>query len=170
MKNVNVSKLQDDNLGSWNRDGMRTEPDSRDGRCRAPIGNNDQGETKGDSAGEDDGSVVGCNANTWNPQASLRTANCNNHAANADNQTSACKTQTDLAKELNDNPLKQGDNGMWWKYNPTTKQYEDTGIGAIGGILYPSFYHRRNHLMLVDYNQYVSNRVSYNRNRLKFKI
>lgn len=82
MKNVNVSKLQDDNLGSWNRDGMRTEPDSRDGRCRAPIGNNDQGETKGDSAGEDDGSVVGCNANTWNPQASLRTANCNNHAGN----------------------------------------------------------------------------------------
>ena len=98
------------------------------------------------------------------------TAKANTAAANANNQTSACKTQTDLAKELNDNPLKQGDNGMWWKYNPTTKQYEDTGIGAIGGILYPSFYHRRNHLMLVDYNQYVSNRVSYNRNRLKFKI
>lgn len=98
------------------------------------------------------------------------TAKANTAAANASNQTSACKTQTDLAKELNDNPLKQGDNGMWWKYNPATKQYEDTGIGAIGGILYPSFYHRRNHLMLVDYQQYVSNRVSYNRNRLKFKI
>ena len=109
-----------------------------------------------------------CKAQT--DAANVATDKANTAAANADNQTSACKTQTDLAKELNDNPLKQGDNGMWWKYNPTTKQYEDTGIGAIGGILYPSFYHRRNHLMLVDYNQYVSNRVSYNRNRLKFKI
>lgn len=91
-------------------------------------------------------------------------------AARSDAQRAACKTQTDLAQELNDNPLKQGDNGNWWKYNPTTKAYEDTGIAAIGGILYPSFYNRRNHLILVDYQQYVSNRVSYNRNRLKIKI
>lgn len=80
------------------------------------------------------------------------------------------KTQTDLAKELNDNPLKQGDNGNWWKYNPQTKVYEDTGIAAIGGILYPSFSNHRNHLYLIDYQQYVSNRVSYNRNHLRIKI
>ena len=107
---------------------------------------------------------------TATDNANAATTKANTAASNADTQRAACKTQTDLAKELNDNPLKQGDNGNWWKYNPTTKVYEDTGIAAIGGILYPSFYNRRNHLILVDYQQYVSNRVSYNRNHLKIKI
>lgn len=107
---------------------------------------------------------------TATDNANAATTKANTAASNADAQRAACKTQTDLAQELNDNPLKQGDNGNWWKYNPTTKVYEDTGIAAIGGILYPSFYNRRNHLILVDYQQYVSNRVTYNRNRLKIKI
>lgn len=81
MMNVNVSKHQE-NLDSMSRDGMRTEPDFQVERCGAPIRDNAQGGMKGESAGEEDGSVVGCNANTWNPQASLRTANCNNHAGN----------------------------------------------------------------------------------------
>lgn len=98
------------------------------------------------------------------------TAKANTAATNADKATEASKTQTTLAKELNDNPLKHGDNGNWWKYNPTTKVYEDTGIAAIGGIMYPSFSNHRNHLYLIDYQQYVSNRVSYNRNHLRIKI
>ena len=35
-----------------------------------------------DSDGVENGSVLGCNANNWNPNASCRTANCNNHAGN----------------------------------------------------------------------------------------
>lgn len=35
-----------------------------------------------ESDGVENGSVLGCNANTWNPNASCRTANCNNHAGN----------------------------------------------------------------------------------------
>lgn len=103
-------------------------------------------------------------------RSDAQTALCKIATDNANTATNNCKTQTDLAQELNDNPLKQGDNGNWWKYNPTTKEYEDTGVAAIGGILYPSFYNHRNHLFLVDYQQYVSNRVSYTRNHLRIKI
>lgn len=35
-----------------------------------------------ESDGVGDGSVLGCNLNHWNPNASCRTANCNNHAGN----------------------------------------------------------------------------------------
>lgn len=35
-----------------------------------------------ESDGVENGSVWGCNANHWNPYASCRTANCNNHAGN----------------------------------------------------------------------------------------
>lgn len=35
-----------------------------------------------ESDGVENGSVFGCNANNWNPNASCRTANCNNHAGN----------------------------------------------------------------------------------------
>ena len=34
------------------------------------------------SEGKEDGSVVGCNLNTWNPRPSVRTVNGNNHASN----------------------------------------------------------------------------------------
>ncbi len=36
----------------------------------------------GKNEGKEDGSVVGCNLNTWNPRASVRTVNGNNHAGN----------------------------------------------------------------------------------------
>lgn len=36
----------------------------------------------GKNEGKDNGSVVGCNLNTWNPRASVRTVNGNNHAGN----------------------------------------------------------------------------------------
>lgn len=56
----------------------------------------------------------------------------NTAAGNAD-------TQADRAKEQADNPPKMGDNGNWWKWNETKKAYEDTGILAKGGVLYPTF-------------------------------
>lgn len=42
----------------------------------------DNTETLSKSEGEDDGSVVGCNLNTWNPNPSVRSLNGNNHASN----------------------------------------------------------------------------------------
>ena len=121
-----------------------------------------------DAAAASKTQTAACKTATDNANAA--TTKANTAATNADKATEASKTQTTLAKELNDNPLKQGDNGNWWKYNPQTKAYEDTGITAIGGILYPSFSNHRNHLYLIDYQQYVSNRVSYNRNHLRIKI
>ena len=121
-----------------------------------------------DAAAASKTQTAACKTATDN--ANTATTKANTAATNADKATEASKTQTTLAKELNDNPQKQGDNGNWWKYNPTTKVYEDTGIAAIGGILYPSFSNHRNHLYLIDYQQYVSNRVAYNRNHLRIKI
>ena len=130
--------------------------------CKTATDNANAATTKANTAAT--------NADKATSAANTATTKANTAATNADKATEASKTQTTLAKELNDNPLKQGDNGNWWKYNPTTKVYEDTGIAAIGGILYPSFSNHRNHLYLIDYQQYVSNRVSYNRNHLRIKI
>lgn len=106
--NVNVSKHQG-NHGSMSRDGMRTEPDFQIERCGAPIRDNGQGGKKGESAGEEYGSVVGCYANTWNPQASLRTANCNNHAGNGnDNYGGAFAVDKE-----------KGENGKYLSAQPT---------------------------------------------------
>lgn len=130
--------------------------------CKTATDNANAATTKANTAAT--------NADKATSAANTATTKANTAATNADKATEASKTQTTLAKELNDNPLKQGDNGNWWKYNPQTKAYEDTGIAAIGGILYPSFSNHRNHLYLIDYQQYVSNRVSYNRNHLRIKI
>ena len=130
--------------------------------CKTATDNANAATTKANTAAT--------NADKATEAANTATTKANTAATNADKATEASKTQTTLAKELNDNPLKQGDNGNWWKYNPTTKVYEDTGIAAIGGIMYPSFSNHRNHLYLIDYQQYVSNRVSYNRNHLRIKI
>lgn len=130
--------------------------------CKTATDNANAATTKANTAAT--------NADKATSAANTATTKANTAATNADKATEASKTQTTLAKELNDNPLKQGDNGNWWKYNPQTKVYEDTGIAAIGGILYPSFSNHRNHLYLIDYQQYVSNRVSYNRNHLRIKI
>ena len=130
--------------------------------CKTATDNANAATTKANTAAT--------NADKATSAANTATTKANTAATNADKATEASKTQTTLAKELNDNPLKQGDNGNWWKYNPQTKIYEDTGIAAIGGILYPSFSNHRNHLYLIDYQQYVSNRVSYNRNHLRIKI
>lgn len=130
--------------------------------CKTATDNANAATTKANTAAT--------NADKATSAANTATTKANTAATNADKATEASKTQTTLAKELNDNPQKQGDNGNWWKYNPQTKVYEDTGIAAIGGILYPSFSNHRNHLYLIDYQQYVSNRVSYNRNHLRIKI
>lgn len=68
----------------------------------------------------------------------------------ADKATEASKVQTDLSKEISEHPTKVGDNGNWWAWNTTTKEYEDTGDVAKGGMLYPSLYLDGNELYLED--------------------
>lgn len=80
------------------------------------------------------------------------------------------QTQTAIAQELNEHPVKIGDNGNWWQWNIRTHAYEDTGIVARGGAMYPTFKHVGNKLYIVDYGSNVSERVVKNGNKLVFRI
>lgn len=80
------------------------------------------------------------------------------------------KTQTDLAKELNEHPPKMGDNGNWWQWNLQTHAYEDSGIIARGGAMYPTFRQSRNKLLMIDYGSNVSEHVVKRRNKLVIKV
>ena len=80
------------------------------------------------------------------------------------------QTQTAIAKELNEHPVKMGDNGNWWQWNINTHAYEDTGIVARGGAMYPTFKHVGNKLYIVDYGSNVSERVVKKGNKLVFRI
>ena len=80
------------------------------------------------------------------------------------------KTQTDLAQELNDHPQKQGDNGNWWKWNTATKQYEDTGIIARGGMMYPTFEIFDNELYVTDAGSNIEERIALEDNELILKL
>lgn len=88
----------------------------------------------------------------------------------ANKATEASKTQTALTKELNEHPQKQGDNGNWWKWNTTTKLYEDTGIPAKGGMLYPGMWIDGNALYLEDNESSAASHLSYDGNALYLVI
>lgn len=98
------------------------------------------------------------------------TDTANTAAVNADKQTAECKTATDLAEELNAHPQMQGENGNWWKWNTETDQYEDTGIIARGGAMYPRFRQRRNHVLMYDDASGFKNRASRRRNHAVIKF
>ena len=80
------------------------------------------------------------------------------------------QTQTAIAQEMNEHPVKMGDNGNWWQWNIRTHVYEDTGIVARGGAMYPTFKHVGNKLYIVDYGSNVSERVVKKGNKLVFRI
>lgn len=80
------------------------------------------------------------------------------------------QTQTAIAKELNEHPVKMGDNGNWWQWNIKIHAYEDTGIVARGGAMYPTFKHVGNKLYIVDDGSNVSERVVKKGNKLVFRI
>lgn len=82
----------------------------------------------------------------------------------------AAKSQTSTAKELCEHPTKAGENGNWWMWNLQTHQYEDTGIIARGGAMYPSFRQQRNKLLMIDYGSHVAEHVSKKRNKLVIKV
>lgn len=78
--------------------------------------------------------------------------------------------QTSLAKELNEHPTIVGGNGNWWRWNLQTHAYEDTGIIARGGAMYPTFRQSRNKLLMIDYGSNVSEHVVKRRNKLVIKV
>lgn len=78
--------------------------------------------------------------------------------------------QTNLAKELNEHPTIAGENGNWWRWNLQTHAYEDTGIFARGGAMYPTFRQSRNKLLMIDYGSNVSEHVVKLRNKLVIKV
>ena len=89
---------------------------------------------------------------------------------NTSTAIASSKAQTDLAKELNEHPTKMGDNGNWWRWNLQTHAYEDTGIIARGGAMYPTFRQSRNKLLMIDYGSNVSEHVVKRRNKLVIKV
>lgn len=78
--------------------------------------------------------------------------------------------QTSLAKELNEHPPIAGENGNWWMWSLQTHAYEDTGIIARGGAMYPTFRQSRNKLLMIDYGSNVSEHVFKRRNKLVIKV
>lgn len=72
------------------------------------------------------------NANTATEDANKATEDANKATQNAN-------TQAGRAKQHADNPPKMGENGNWYKWNEAKQAYEDTGILAKGGVLYPVF-------------------------------
>ena len=119
------------------------------------------------------------NSNETERQNSETTRNNNEMARKtAENQRqkdtstaiSNSQTQTAIAQELNEHPVKMGDNGNWWQWNIRTHAYEDTGIVARGGAMYPTFKHVGNKLYIVDYGSNVSERVVKKGNKLVFRI
>ena len=80
------------------------------------------------------------------------------------------KTQTDLAKELNEHPQMHGENGNWWKWNTETKEYEDTGIFARGGMMYPTFEIFDNELYVTDAGSNIEERIALEDNELILKL
>lgn len=82
----------------------------------------------------------------------------------------AAKSQTSTAKELCEHPTKAGENGNWWMWNLQTHAYEDTGIIARGGAMYPTFRQSRNKLLMIDYGSNVSEHVVKRRNKLVIKV
>ena len=115
-------------------------------------------------------SSAAASANAAATNANDKAAIANTAAANSDKQTALCKSATDLAEELNAHPQMQGENGNWWKWNTETDQYEDTGIIARGGAMYPRFRQRRNHVLMYDDASGFKNRVSRRRNHAVIKF
>lgn len=89
---------------------------------------------------------------------------------NTSTAIASSKIQTDLAKELNEHPPKMGGNGNWWQWNLQTHAYEDTGVIARGGAMYPTFRQSRNKLLMIDYGSNVSEHVVKRRNKLVIKV
>lgn len=82
---------------------------------------------------------------------------------------SDCEKQTALTLEINTHPNQVGDNGNWWIWNTEKDVYEDSGLVAKGGGMYPVNLQRRNHHIVRDDTSAFANRVSHRRNHFVIK-
>ena len=80
---------------------------------------------------------------------------------NAEDATATCV-------DYNNHQTKIGDNGNWWKWNAGEQVYEDTGVIAKGGALYPTFTHEGNKLYLVDCPTELEGKFARSGNKLTF--
>ena len=80
---------------------------------------------------------------------------------NAEDATATCV-------DYNNHQTKIGDNGNWWKWNAGEQVYEDTGVIAKGGALYPTFTHEGNKLYLVDCPTELEGKFARSGNKLAF--
>lgn len=76
---------------------------------------------------------------TATDNANTATTNANTAIEGANEAKMNANTQANRAKQYADNPPKMGENGNWYKWNEAKQAYEDTGILAKGGVLYPVF-------------------------------
>lgn len=75
-------------------------------------------------------------------------------ADSANTAASTANTAAQKAQDVADHPTKMGDNGNWWQWNAETQTWEDTGVMARGGLLYPTFYVDNNfHLQMSSENE-----------------
>lgn len=89
---------------------------------------------------------------------------------NADATINRMLTATARTEDVNAHPNQMNERGNWEKWNPDKQQYEDTGIVARGGAMYPTFKHQGNKLYIVDYGSNVSERVVKKGNKLVFRV
>ena len=115
-------------------------------------------------------SSAAASANAAATNANNKAVLANTAAANSDKQTALCKSATALAEELNAHPQMQGENGNWWKWNTETNEYEDTGIIARGGGMYPMVRSRRNHVIWYDSTDGFKERIVRRRNHTIIKL
>ena len=107
---------------------------------------------------------------TLKSDATNATKAANDATTASQKQTQSCKAATDLAEELNAHPQMQGRNGNWWKWNTETNEYEDTGIIARGGGMYPMVRSRRNHIIWYDSTDGFKERIVRRRNHTVIKL
>ena len=103
-------------------------------------------------------------------RSDAQTKLCKEATSDSKTQTAACKAQTDITEDINAHPLTMGDNGNWFRWNTSKQLYEDTGIIARGGVMFPSFRHKRNKLLMLDYGSNIINRVARKRNKLLVQL
>ncbi len=87
-----------------------------------------------------------------------------------DSAVKSAEAATATCESYNGHPAKIGDNDNWWQWNVTEQVYEDTGIVARAGVMYPTFKNTGNKLYIVDYGSNVSERVVKKGNKLAFRI
>lgn len=80
------------------------------------------------------------------------------------------KKLSDKYRDILNHPNIMLDNGNWGEWNYDKQKYEDTGIVARGGVMWPTFQRYGNKLYLHDYGTTTAERVEKHGNKLYIKL